>query len=66
MQTRKVDINRNLTFNGKAYRVGKAFIKEQLGIEEQAINGIYSVWWYKTKIGVIDLKTKSITVGKHG
>jgi len=27
---------------------------------------IYSVWWYKTKIGVIDLKTKSITVGKRG
>lgn len=66
MQTRKVDINVKLTLNGKAYRVGKAFIKEQSGIEEESIDGIYSVWWYKTKIGVVDLKTKSITVGKNG
>ncbi|MCW2107494.1 UNVERIFIED_ORG: hypothetical protein M2402_004695 [Rahnella aquatilis] len=51
--------------SGKEYHVGKAFIKERLGIEEEAVYGIYSVWWYKTKIGVIDLIAKSIKVGKH-
>lgn len=34
MQTRKVDINGRLTLKGKEYHVGKAFIKERLGIEE--------------------------------
>ncbi|WP_228485936.1 MULTISPECIES: hypothetical protein, partial [Enterobacteriaceae] len=24
----------------------------------------YEVWWYSTKVGVIDLKKKSITMGK--
>lgn len=65
MQTRKVDISGRLSLKGKEYRVGKAFIKERLGIEEEAVDGLYSLWWYKTKIGVIDLKAKSITVGKH-
>lgn len=65
MQTRKVDISGRVTLKGKEYHVGKAFIKERLGIEEETVDGIYSVWWYKTKIGVIDLKSKSITVGKH-
>ncbi len=65
MQIRKVDISGRLTLKGKEYHVGKAFIKERLGIEEETVDGIYSVWWYKTKIGVIDLKTRSITVGKH-
>ncbi|HFK5736697.1 TPA: hypothetical protein ACG0DS_004295, partial [Enterobacter sichuanensis] len=26
--------------------------------------GYYEVWWYSTKVGVIDLKKKSITMGK--
>ncbi|HGH6004485.1 TPA: hypothetical protein ACJI8O_003509, partial [Kluyvera georgiana] len=27
--------------------------------------GCYEVWWYSTKVGVIDLKKKSITMGKE-
>ncbi|MEG5739392.1 hypothetical protein, partial [Enterobacter chengduensis] len=26
--------------------------------------GCYEVWWYSTKVRVIDLKKKSITMGK--
>ncbi|CPR17359.1 IS481 family transposase [Brenneria goodwinii] len=64
-ETRKVDISGRITLKGREYRVGKAFVKERLGIESEADDGIYSLWWYKTKIGVIDLKKRSITVGKH-
>ncbi|WP_226839260.1 hypothetical protein, partial [Enterobacter cloacae complex sp. P17RS] len=27
-------------------------------------DGCYDVWWYTSKVGVIDLKKKSITMGK--
>ncbi|AEX52453.1 hypothetical protein GRAQ_01650 [Rahnella aquatilis CIP 78.65 = ATCC 33071] len=65
MQTMRVDVSRKLILKGEEYHVAKAFIKKRLEIEEKAVDGIYSVWWYKTKIGVIDLKAKSIKVGKH-
>ncbi|HHX3443122.1 TPA: IS481 family transposase, partial [Enterobacter cloacae] len=43
---------------------GKAFRGERVGLKEMQEDGRYEVWWYSTKVGVIDLKKKSITMGK--
>ncbi|HDR2784490.1 IS481 family transposase, partial [Enterobacter sichuanensis] len=36
----------------------------RVGLKETQEDGCYEVWWYSTKVGVIDLKKKSITMGK--
>jgi transposase InsO family protein len=64
MQVRKVDANGRLNFKGLALKVGKAFVRENLGLREDAEDGIYSLWWYSTNIGRIDLKQRSVVVGK--
>ncbi|THD39337.1 IS481 family transposase, partial [Pantoea sp. R102] len=45
-------------------KAGKAFRGERVGLKETGEDGYYEVWWYSTKVGVIDLKKKSITMGK--
>ncbi|MDI9767007.1 IS481 family transposase, partial [Pantoea dispersa] len=42
----------------------KAFRGERVGLKETGEDGYYEVWWYRTKVGVIDLKKKSISMGK--
>jgi hypothetical protein len=64
MQVRKVDASGWLSFKNHLLKIGKAFIRENLGIREEAADGIYSLWWYSTKIGRIDLKQRSAVVGK--
>jgi hypothetical protein len=41
-----------------------AFNCEAIRIREEKGEGIYSLWWYSTKIGLIDLKQGAIYVGK--
>jgi hypothetical protein len=41
---------------------GKAFRGEYVGLRETAEDGCYEVWWYSTKVGMIDLKR----VDHHG
>jgi hypothetical protein len=64
MQVRKVDASGRLSFKNHLLKIGKAFIRENLGIREEAEDGIYSLWWFSTKIGRIDLKQRSAVVGK--
>ncbi|MGU3448620.1 IS481 family transposase, partial [Enterobacteriaceae bacterium C34A] len=61
---RKVDISGKLSFRGSSLKAGKAFRGEYVGLKETREDGCYEVWWYSTKVGVIDLKNKSITMGK--
>jgi hypothetical protein len=35
-----------------------------MGLRETAEDGCYEVWWYSTKVGMIDLKKRSIIMGK--
>jgi hypothetical protein len=64
MNVRKVDCNGRLCFKNHTLKIGKAFIRESLGIREERDGGIYSLWWYSTKVGQIDLKQGSAYVGK--
>lgn len=61
---RKVDISGKLSVRGIRLSAGKAFRGERVGLRESGEDGKYEVWWYSTKVGVIDLKKKSITLGK--
>jgi hypothetical protein len=65
MQVRKVDICGRLCFQGCTFRIGKAFCQESIGIQEKIEDGCYSLWWYSSRIGQIDLKNRSITIGKE-
>lgn len=61
---RKVDASGKLSLKGVALKAGKAFIGEHVGLKENGEEGCYEVWWYSTIVGVIDLKNRSITMGK--
>lgn len=63
MMVRKVDISGKLSIKGMQLKAGKAFIGEHVGLRETG-EGEYEVWWYSTRVGVIDLKNRSITMGK--
>jgi hypothetical protein len=60
---RKVDVSGKLSIRGVQLQAGKAFIGERVGLKETA-DGEYEVWWYSTRVGVIDLKNRSIMMGK--
>ena len=64
VMVRKVDISGKLSVKGVSLSAGKAFRGERVGLRETQEDGCYDVWWYSTKVGVIDLKKKSITIGK--
>lgn len=64
VMVRKVDISGKLSVKGVSLSAGKAFRGEQVGLKEMQEDGSYEVWWYSTRVGVIDLKKKSITMGK--
>jgi transposase InsO family protein len=64
MKVRKVDGSGKLSFQNKALKIGKAFIREFLGIREEKEDGMYSLWWYSTRVGLIDLKCTTAYVGK--
>ncbi|HAT3556391.1 TPA: IS481 family transposase, partial [Kluyvera intermedia] len=49
---------------GVSLSAGKAFRGEYVGLRETAEDGCYEVWWYSTKVGMIDLKKRSIIMGK--
>lgn len=61
---RKVDISGKLSVKGLSLKAGKTFRGERVGLKETQGDGSYEAWWYSTKVGVIDLKKKSITMCK--
>ena len=64
VQIRKVDVSGKLSLRGVSLNAGKAFRGEHVGLKETAEDGCYEVWWYSTKVGMIDLKNGSIIMGK--
>ena len=68
MSVRKVDCSGKLSFRNHTLKIGKAFIRQTLGIRQEKDEGIYSLWWYSTKIGQIDFRQHTVFVGKslHG
>jgi hypothetical protein len=65
VMVRKVDISGKLSVKGVSLKAGNAFRGERVGLKEMREDGSYEVWWYSTKVGVIDLRKKSITMGKE-
>jgi transposase InsO family protein len=65
MPVRKGDSSGRLCFQGHTFRIGKAFRHETIGIREESEDGCYSLWWYSSRIGQIDLKNHSIKIGKE-
>ena len=63
VMVRKVDISGKLSIRGVQLKAGKAFIGERVGLKETG-DGEYEVWWYSTRVGMIDLKNRSILMGK--
>jgi transposase InsO family protein len=63
MAVRRVDVNGRLSFKGQKLTIGKAFIREHLGIREETEDA-YSLWWYSSKIGTVNLKSLDINIGK--
>ena len=61
---RKVDISGRLNLQGVRLKAGKAFRGENVGLRESTQDGCYEVWWYSTKVGMIDLRNRSIMMGK--
>lgn len=64
VQVRKVDVSGKLSLRGVSLNAGKAFRGEHVGLKETPEDGCYEVWWYSTKVGMIDLKNGSIIMGK--
>lgn len=64
VQIRKVDVSGKLSLRGVSLNAGKAFRGEHVGLKEMPEDGRYEVWWYSTKVGMIDLKNGSIIMGK--
>lgn len=64
VEVRKVDASGSLSLKGVNLKAGKAFIGERMGLQEGQEEGCYEVWWYSTKVGMIDLKKRSIIMGK--
>ena len=64
MQVRRVSDNAQVSFKNNIFKVGKAFIRESIGIREEKDEGTYSLWWYSTKIGSLDLKNHNVCLGK--
>ncbi|MCL2021375.1 MAG: IS481 family transposase, partial [Betaproteobacteria bacterium] len=57
-------VDSRISFKNKVIKIGKAFIRETLGVREEKDEGIYSLWWYSTKVGLIDLRQHVVHVGK--
>lgn len=63
MSVRRVDVNGRLSFKGKQLNIGKAFIREHLGIREET-GDTYSLWWYSSRIGTANLNSLDTSIGK--
>jgi len=57
MRVRTVNGNARLRFKNRFVRVGRAFVGERVGLREEKEDGVYSLWWYSTKLGSFDLKS---------
>jgi hypothetical protein len=63
MRVRKAVLCGRLCFQEYAFRIGKAFCLETIGIQEKIEDGCYSRWWYSSRIGQIDMKNRSFMTG---
>jgi hypothetical protein len=50
MQVRKVDACGRLSFQKNSFRIGKAFCRENISIQEKIEDACYSLWWYSNRI----------------
>jgi hypothetical protein len=63
VQVRKVDVSGKLSIKGVSLSAGKAFRASMWACGKRQRTGV-EVWWYSTKVGMIDLKKRSIIMGK--
>jgi hypothetical protein len=59
---RKVDVSGKLSIKGVS--LSGESVQGRVWAAETAEDGCYEVWWYSTKVGMIDLKKRSIIMGK--
>ena len=64
-QVRKVQQHGRITWEGRNWRVGKAFIGEPVAVRaDGALDGVHDVFWSTWRIARIDLRSMSVCSGK--
>ena len=56
MEVRKVDSSGKYSFRGRQYKAGKAYVGQQLGLRAEEADGLWSVWFCRTRLQQIDLR----------
>ena len=54
-QVRKVDACGRLSFRGRCFKIGKAFVGQQLGLRCSEVDGVIEVRFGEHPIGTLDL-----------
>lgn len=61
---RAVHEHGRIAWQGRAWRVGKAFVGERVAIRASELEGHYDVFWSTCRIARIDLRTQSVATGR--
>lgn len=64
-EVRKVQLGGEIYWRGQPYKVGKAFIREQVAIRPTLEDGQYDVYWMTHRIARIDLVEQQVMAGKR-
>ena len=64
LDVRKVQAKGEIYWQGQAWKLGKAFVGERVGVREGAQDGQYDVFWGSHRIAQIDKVTKVVISGK--
>ena len=63
-QVRRVQANGTISWKGRQWKVGKAFIAEQVAVRPSGEDGLHDVFWSTYHIASIDLVDGTITAGR--
>lgn len=64
LEVRKVQAKGEIYWQGQAWKLGKGFVGERVGVREGAQDGQYDVFWGSHRIAQIDKVTKVVISGK--
>jgi transposase InsO family protein len=62
---RKVQDEGRISWKGRAWRVGKAFIGERVAVRPAHDADAYDVYWSRIRIARIELRTRTVITGKR-
>lgn len=55
-EVRKVDVSGRLSFRGRCFKIGKAFVGQRVGLRAGQIDGVMRMMFFEQEIGHIDLR----------